>query len=140
MEHIHNTTAENAGHLVRVQSCRVIPETTLGTTNGVATIFSKEDRNREVGEELDLDVITGLSEAALATPGVDVVTPEVNSALLLTAVEVLSHVGTDFSIVVRGVSNTHPSATVLLLVSNVRLHISSGSLGVGRSVGYNQLG
>ena len=130
VEHIDNTAAEYTGHLIRVKSSGVIPETAFGTTNSVATVFGEEDGNRVVGEEVDLDIVAGLLKAALTTPRVDVVTPEVNGLFLVTTVEEMSHVSTNLGVIVGSVANTHPASTIGHLVGDILLGVTSSSLDV----------
>ena len=134
VEHVDDTTAEDAGHLVGVQGFGVIPETALSTTNGVAAVLSEENGDGVVAEEVDLDVKAGLLEAALAAPGVDVVTPVVDGLLLGAAVEVLGHVDADIGVVVGSIADTHPAVAVLHLVGDVLLRVTSGSLDERRGV------
>ena len=129
--HVDDTTAENLGHLVIVKSGSLLELATGGTVRQVATVLSEEDWDRVLLEELDLLIVTRLLHAALTTPGVDVVAPEVDSSLLLTTVEVVGNLLTDVLVVVGGVANTEPAVALAL---DVLLGVTDGCLDVGRSL------
>lgn len=134
--HVDDTTGPDVVHL------RTKKSGNFGKVTGrwsVATVLGEEDGDRVRAELFSADIIAGLSERRVTAPGVDVVTPEVNSlALVGTAVEVVGHVHTNVRVIVGSVSNAN-SPQVLLL--HVRLHVADSGLdestgiGVVRSVG-----
>lgn len=136
--HVDDTTAEDSRHLVTIESSGFLEDTVGSTAGQVAAVLGEEDGDRVVGEESGLGVIARLLHGALAAPGVDVVAPEVNGVGLVTAVEVVGHLGADIDVVVGGIADTHPAVLlgldVGLGVTNSGLDESRGSgvvLGVG---------
>mgnify|MGYP005989074053 FL=1 len=133
--HVDDTTAEDIGHLlVVVQSIGLLKNTALSTVGQVAAVLGKEDGHVVVLEELDLVRVTRSLHGVLAAPRVDVVAPEINGILRVTAVEVVGNFLANILVIVGGITNTHP-ATALAL--DVLLAVTDGSLDVGggRGVG-----
>jgi hypothetical protein len=101
--HVNDTAGPDASHLGSVESANLGEKT---RTRGVAAVLSEEDRDVILLELLSADIETRLLERRFAAPRVDVVTPEINGVLLVTAVKVGSEILTNLSIVVGGVADT----------------------------------
>lgn len=129
--HVDDTTSDDAGHVVRVELGGLRKLAVLGTV-AVAAVLGEEDGDGVVGEEIDDLAVSGLLEGAVAAPLIDVVAPEVNSLLLVTAVEVVGHQVTDAAIVVGGIADTHPAVGGGV---DVGLHVADGGLDEGRGIG-----
>ena len=132
MEHVDNTTGPDTSHLGAVKS------TNFGEFAGagsVAAVLGKEDRDVVLLELLGADVEAGLLERRITAPRVDVVAPEVNGVLALSAIEEAGEVLTDVSIIVGSISDTD-GAVVLgldvgLSVTDCCLDESAGERVVG---------
>lgn len=127
--HVDNTTGPDVNHLVTVDSLN------LGEDTGrrhVATVLSEENGDIVGLELLGPQIVSGLLEGGLSAPRVDVVTPEIDRLLSLSAVEVVSQVVTDLSIIVGGVTNTDLSVALGL---DVCLGITDRGLDEGTGVG-----
>lgn len=137
---VDHSSAPNLVHLVAVQNSGLLPDSRLAATRVVAAILREESWHRVVRKGLCPLLIPTRLKSALATPLVDVVTPEVNSAsLVLAAVEIVGQVISRLRVIVSGIADTEPSAKVLGL--DVGLGIPDGGLderrggGVGLVVG-----
>lgn len=130
--HVDDTTAEDSRHLVTIESSGFLEDTVGSAAGQVAAVLGEEDGDRVVGEESGLGVIARLLHGALTAPGVDVVAPEVNGVALVTAVEVVGHLGADIDVVVGGIADTHPA---VLLGLDVGLGVTDSGLDKGRSRG-----
>ena len=97
----------------------------------VASIFGEEDGNVPRCKLFGACLVARTREGGSATPFVVVEAVEVDSARGLSAVEVFGNLVPDIGIVVGGVA--HGDRAVILL-RNVRLHVTGGGLdkGVGR--------
>ena len=120
--HVNNAAGPDTSHLLAVERTNLGE---LARTRSVATVLGEEDGDIVLLEILSLHVETRFGEGGVATPRVDVVTPEVNSILGVAAVEVVGHVLTDISIVVGSISHTN---LAVLLALDVGLGITDSRL------------
>jgi hypothetical protein len=120
--HVNDTARPDINHVLAIESLDLGE---LTGTRSVAAVFSEEDGNVVLLEVLGLDVIAGLGEGRVTAPGVNIVTPEVDSAVFVTAVKVVGHVLANLGIVVGCVSNT--DLTVVLAL-DVGLGVTDSSL------------
>ncbi|OSS46304.1 hypothetical protein B5807_08526 [Epicoccum nigrum] len=125
--HVDNTTGPDTSHLVAVESTDL---SELTRTRGVAAVLGEENGNVVLLKLLGTDIKTGLLERRVTAPRVDVVAPEVDGRLAITAIEVVRQVLTDVSIVVGGVTDTDRAVVLALDVS---LAVTDGSLDECRS-------
>jgi hypothetical protein len=120
--HVDDTAGEDACHVRakdRLHFCK------LSWLDSVATVLSKEGWNRVVAEFGDTLIKARLCKGRITAPRVDIVSPEINSLILVTAVEVICQVLPDDGIVVGSISNIH---LPVVLGLDVRLHVANGSL------------
>jgi hypothetical protein len=127
--HVNNTARPDTSHLLSIQSADFSEQTGAGS---VATVLGEKDGDVVVLKLLCANIEARLFERGVTAPGVDVVTPEVNSILGVATVEVRSQVLTNRSIVVGSV--TDADFTVVLLL-DVGLRITNGSLDESASNG-----
>lgn len=130
--HVDDTAREDVSHIIRVKGGGLLEDTAFSTVGDVATVLGEEDGDGVVLEEVDLVLVAGALDGVFTAPLVDVVAPEVDGLALVAAVEIVRHLGTDLSVVVGGIANTHPTVDV---ARDVVLGVTDSSLDVGRSVG-----
>ena len=109
--HVHDASRPHTRHLASVQSADFGEKT---RTRCVAAILGKEDRHIVLCKILGLLVVAGLRVGRVATPRIDVVTPEVNGILGFAAIEVVGHVFTDGSVIVGGIPDTDRAVVLAL--------------------------
>lgn len=127
--HVHNTTGPDLGHSIAIQGLH------LGELAGrdlVATVLGEEDRDGIIGELFGTSLVFGFSVRGITTPRVNVVSPEVNSVIGVSAVEVVSHVRTNSGHIGGSISNTHRAVALLL---DVLLGVTNSSLDESAGVG-----
>jgi hypothetical protein len=126
--HVNDTTGPDLGHLVTIE-CFNFSE--LARLNLIATILGEENRDRVVTELVSARLEARLLIVRVTTPGVDVVTPEINAFFLASAIKVVCHVHTDRRVIVSSITNTH-GAVVLGL--DIPLHITNSGLDEGAGI------
>lgn len=127
--HVDDSTGPDISHLVAVDSSNLSEFTWL---NSVATIFGEECRDRVIGEFECSLIVPGFREGRITAPRVDVVTPEVDSVISITAVEVMSQRNSDGGIIVGSITNTN---LAVVLGLDIGLGITDRSFDESTGVG-----
>jgi hypothetical protein len=120
--HVHDSSRPNTSHLVAIESSNFGEWTWL---NVVATILSEESWDAVLLEFL-----------GISAPRVDVISPEIDGLLRLSAVKVVLQFDANILVIVGGISNTNLTVTLCL---DVCLGITNSSLdeSTGVCVGWN---
>lgn len=108
--HIDDTTRPNTIHLVTEERLNL---SELARSNFVAAVFGEEDGDGVIRKLLGAVLIPGFGIRRISTPGVDIVSPEVDTVLLGLTVEVIRQLHTDTLVVVGSISNTKTRPVVL---------------------------
>lgn len=131
--HVDNSTGPDIGHLAGVDGTDFLE---LSWLDSVTTVLGEEDWNAQLRVLLGDGQVTGLLERRGAAPFVHVDTEEVGSLVLVTASKVVSQVDSDVGVIVGRVTDRNRSVLLLL---DVGLGVSDGSLNVGGSVSVGNL-
>ena len=127
--HVDDATRPDRRHVLAIEGLDVFKFSGLGL---VTAVFGEEDGDRVFGEGLGT---IGVARGAIiggATPGVDVVTPEIDAFVSVAAAEIIGQVLPDVSVIVGGIADAHRSVVALLDVS---LHVAHSRLHKGCRLG-----
>lgn len=124
--HVDDTTAPDIIHLITEENGDVVERTGFGALN--TAILGEESGNRVILEFLSAVLVTGLLEGGITAELVDVVTEEVDGVISAVADQVVGDILTDILVVIGSVTNSQ--GRTVLLVLDVCLHVTDGSLDV----------
>lgn len=126
--HIHNTTGPNIVHLLPKQrlDLRELPRLDL-----ITSILGEEHRDGVIPKLFRPLIKPGLGITRLPAPGVDVISPEVDTLVLTPTVKVIRHIVPNVGVIVSRIPNTNGPVSLAL---DVGFRIPDGGFDEGAGI------